>query len=310
MTAQTLPHLPQRGQKPFTLLSGWDAVRLISWLTAGLVAILALFAFILSYSSLQHMAAHNGLPGWLSYLWPLLLDFAMLVFSLAILRANLRQERAIYPWALTIAFAGLATIANILDVTSLGLPPVLVAASVKALAPIALVLAFELLMTMMRAEVKRSAVLRSLADLTTERETKQAELDTALTDKQAALDKVLKQIDQAHTRLAELKAQLKQPTAGQSDSIVRAKQIQLEQAASTMEERRTAIIQILQTEGDIGASAFAQRLDTSRGTVYNDLGALSEAGKIEKDERGWKVVKPNFPQFVVANGYTNGGGAL
>jgi hypothetical protein len=47
---------------------------------------------------LQHLAAQHGLPGWLSYLWPLLLDFAMLVFSLAILRANLRQERAIYPW--------------------------------------------------------------------------------------------------------------------------------------------------------------------------------------------------------------------
>jgi Skp family chaperone for outer membrane proteins len=232
----------------------------------------------------------------------------MLVFSLAILRANLRQERAIYPWTLTIAFAGLATIANILDVTSLGLPPVLVAASVKALAPIALVLAFELLMTMLRAEVKRAAVSQSLADLSEERETKQAELDTALTNKQAALDKVLKQIDQAHTRLAELKAQLKQPTAVQSDSIVLAKQIQLEQAASTMAERRTAIIQILQTEGDIGASAFAQRLDTSRGTVYNDLGALAEAGKIEKDERGWKVVKPSLPQLVVANGYTNGGG--
>jgi DNA-binding transcriptional ArsR family regulator len=316
MTAQTLPHLPQRGQKPFTLLSGWDAVRLISWLTAGLVAILALFAFILSYSSLQHMAAHNGLPGWLSYLWPLLLDFAMLVFSLAILRANLRQERAIYPWALTIAFAGLATIANILDVTSLGLPPVLVAASVKALAPIALVLAFELLMTMMRAEVKRSAVLRSLADLTTERETKraklaqhQAELDTALTDKQAALDKVLKQIEQAHTRLAELKVQLKQPTTIQSDSIVRAKQIQLEQAASTIAERRTVMVQILHSEGDIGPSALAERLNISRGTVYNDLSALAEAGLIEKDESGWQVLTPQLPQVMVANGYTNGGGA-
>ena len=147
-----------------------NPIKLIATLTATLVGLLALLAFILSYSSLQHLAVSNGIPGWLSHLWPLLLDFAMIVFSLAILRANLRREPNRYPWLLTIAFASLATLANVLDVASLGLPPVAIAAAVKALAPVALVLAFELLMSMLKAEINRAAVVTSLAELVRQRE--------------------------------------------------------------------------------------------------------------------------------------------
>lgn len=121
-------------------------------LAGALVAALALLAFALSYASLRHMAESNGVGSVLSWVWPLLLDFAMIVFSLAILRANLRGEPTWYPWVLTIIYASLATVANVLDVVSLGLPPVAIAAGVKAIAPITLVLAFELLMQMVRAE--------------------------------------------------------------------------------------------------------------------------------------------------------------
>jgi hypothetical protein len=142
-----------------------DPLKWISTITAGLVATLALLAFILSYNALQHTAQQHGIPWPLSLLWPLLLDFAMVVFSLAILRANLRQELARYPWALVILFSSLAVLGNILDVATLGLNPTIISAGVRALAPIALVLAFELLMSMIRAEVKRSAVIESLQGL-------------------------------------------------------------------------------------------------------------------------------------------------
>jgi ribosome-binding protein aMBF1 (putative translation factor) len=159
----------------------FDPARLISVLAAVLVGVLALLAFVLSYSSLHHVAASNGVGEWLAYAWPLLLDFAMVVFSLAILRANLRGEPARYPWALTIAFAGLAVVANILDAAPLGVPPVIVAGAVKALAPIALVLAFELLMTMIRAEVKRAGTAVTLVDLAHQVGEARAELDRTRT---------------------------------------------------------------------------------------------------------------------------------
>jgi hypothetical protein len=175
----------------------FDHIRLISYLAGGLVSILATLAFILSYSSLQHLAAANGMGQWLSYLWPLLLDFAMVVYSLAILRANLRSEPALYPWLLTVAFASMATVANVLDVATLGIPPVVIAAAVKALAPVALVLAFELLMQMVKAELRRAGVVFSLAELA-------AQTDRA----RAEWAELQHGIESYQSRISELKAEL------------------------------------------------------------------------------------------------------
>jgi len=148
-------------------------------LAGWLVGALAVLAFVLSYASLRHLAEANG-TGWtLSWVWPLLLDFAMVVFSLAILRGNLRGERTWYPWTLTVIYAGLATVANVLDVMTLGLPPAVIAAAVKAIAPLTLVLAFELLMQMVRAEVKRSALIVRTADLRAEQDALTARIDAA-----------------------------------------------------------------------------------------------------------------------------------
>jgi hypothetical protein len=144
----------------------------------------------------------------LSYLWPLLLDFAMIVFSLAILRANLRREPAWYPWTLTTIFAGLATLGNVLDVTGLGLPPLLIAAGVKALAPIALVLAFELLMQMVKAELKRAAVINSVAELTARRDQLNADLDRQQEKAAATMTGLTRDINELTARREALQAEL------------------------------------------------------------------------------------------------------
>lgn len=205
-------------------------IKLLSWIAAALVLILALLAFILSYSSLRHLAASNGIPGWLPYIWPMLLDFAMVVFSLAILRANLRGERAGYPWVLTISFAALATIANVLDVATLGIPPIAIAASVKALAPIALVLAFELLMGMVRAELKRAAIVASITDLNqqqAEAETLKAELSETIADLTAKAEGV-------KAELSELRAEKKRES---SSAPAQTTDATIEQARAILAER-------------------------------------------------------------------------
>ena len=85
------------------------ANKIISVLTAALVFLLAVGAFGLSYSALRALAADYGLAGWQSYAWPLMIDAALVVCSLAVLRANLQRERAVYPWAL-VGLYSLATV--------------------------------------------------------------------------------------------------------------------------------------------------------------------------------------------------------
>lgn len=193
----------------------FDPVAIVAPLASILVGLLALVAFILSYSALQHLAAEAGLNGWLSYLWPLLLDGAMIVFSLSILRANFRQERSRYAWGLTICFAILATAGNVLEVTRLGISPVIVSAAVKALAPIALVLSFELLMSMIKAEVSRNTVSHSLAELNRQREVVAAELRREQADFERQCEQLSAQVsrlqadhDKSHDTLKTLKLEL------------------------------------------------------------------------------------------------------
>ena len=69
---------------------------LISTITALLVALLALGALVLSYNALRGVAVAYGLAGWQSYIWPLLLDFALVVFSLAVVRNALLRERTLW----------------------------------------------------------------------------------------------------------------------------------------------------------------------------------------------------------------------
>lgn len=134
--------------------------RIISILTALLVFLLAVGAFVLSYSVLRDLAADYGLNDWQAYIWPLMIDAALVVCSLAVLRANLHRERAVYPWLL-VALYSLATIAfNVIHA-----PDNLIARLVAVVAPISLLLSFELFVSMLRAEVKRHSAISSLQEI-------------------------------------------------------------------------------------------------------------------------------------------------
>jgi hypothetical protein len=229
-----------------------NPIKFISWASGILVFSLAIMAFVLSYSSLQHLAQIHGVGPRLSYVWPMLLDFAMVVFSLAILRANLRQERAWYPWLLTLAFAAMATIANVLDVATLGLPPVVIAASVKALAPVSLVLSFELLMQMVRAEIRRAAVVQSLADLNRERAAVQAHKTALEAD-----------LAQAQTAFAAESAALAAKIEGLKTELAQLKQDRRQGYAEISEDTEENALALLAKDPDISGSELGRQLGRS-----------------------------------------------
>jgi len=134
--------------------------KFISRLTAVLVFALAVGAFVLSYAALRDLAAHNGLNDWRAYIWPLMLDAALVVCSLAVLRANLQSERAVYPWFLV----GLYTLATIAFNVAHA-PTNTMGRLVAVVAPLSLFLSFELFVSMLRSEVKHYNALRALQDI-------------------------------------------------------------------------------------------------------------------------------------------------
>jgi uncharacterized protein YoxC len=274
----------------------------IAWMTGALTLLLALFSFILSFNALADLADRHKVS--LPYLFPLVVEAGVVIFSLNALYRSLYGEHARWQWSLILGSSLIAGTFNILHAE-----PGLVSRTIAAMPSLFLLLSFETFINQIKHAVEHANLIKSIEQLTVEHQTQQAELDSLLKQKQQELDtlvqskqaeldqlnsqadKLTQSIEQSQTTLADLKQEIKQAKRVQHSSIEQAKQAKAAQDALTIEQRRTELLNILTVEGDIGASALADRLNTSRGTVYSDLRALSEAGQITKNGSGWEVAE-------------------
>lgn len=135
----------------------WNST--ISRLTGWLVGFLALASFVLSYEALWTLAIDSEVNFWLAWLWPLTLDFFVLVASLSILRNSLNGHPRLYAWTLVVVFTALSIVFNaihkglpieVYNVYVLPYVPVVV----YVLPPVALVFSFHLLMSQLGSTLK------------------------------------------------------------------------------------------------------------------------------------------------------------
>ncbi len=224
-----------------------NTVRIISALTAALVASVAIAALALSYNALQAVAIDNGIDGWQSYVWPLLVDASLVVFSLAVVRNSLRQESTVWPWALV----GLYTAATV-GFNLVHSPQNITAWLVAIVAPVSLFLAFETLMGQLKSETKRLAAVVSLEQLTSQatqaaarRDRITGTIDTLTTKR----DAIAGTIDNLKKEVAELR---------------KAKKAELTNApAQTTDETKSAAEAILAERSDISGAELGRMLGKS-----------------------------------------------
>lgn len=170
------------------------ASRIISIFSSLLVAALAVASFVVSYDALRSMATSTGaVSEGLAWLWPLLVDGALVVFSLAVVRNSLLGESAIWPMTLVVLFSALSVALNVWHA-----PGTLPARIIAAIAPVALLLSFETLMTQVKSEAARSDIALSLAQMTGEVSAAQDELGRLILETDtmiARLDTVKAEVD-------------------------------------------------------------------------------------------------------------------
>jgi hypothetical protein len=106
----------------------------------------------MSYDALHALARDSGAPIELAWLWPLIVDGFIVVASLSVLRAVLESRPAWHPWLLLLIFSTLSVAGNVAHG-----PPTPVGRLVAAIPPIALVLAFDLLMRQLHLTLGGSA---------------------------------------------------------------------------------------------------------------------------------------------------------
>ncbi len=269
--------------------------RIIAWLTGLLTLALAVFAFVLSFNALTELAAQHGIT--IPILFPLIVEFAVVIFSFNALYRSLNGEGIRVQWVLIIGSSLIAGTFNVIHAK-----PDFVSQTMAAMPSLFLLLSFETFLSQIKHAVERSTVVQSLTALNSELSVKQIELDTLLSTKEVELNTLLTEkqneierlnmiAKRAEEKVEHLKGQVKSLKTVQSSSIEQARRQKSEQDADTLEQRHDQILSILKTEGDIGPSAFVKRLKVSRTTVYNDFKNLSEAGVILKEGDTWVISK-------------------
>ena len=232
------------------------AVRTLSVSTGLLVALLAAGAFALSFDALNHLAEENGVTSGLTWVWPLVLDGAIVVFSLSALRASLHRETIGYPMSLVVIATAASVLFNVAHA-----PGGLLAHTMAAVPPVFLFLSFELLMRQLRAEVERSAKLASLEQMS-------GEMDKM----EAARLRLSSQIERLTSQRDALKGEIK---VAKSASVHELLDKANGAKRDKIEARRAKVSELARQE--LPPSQIAEVLGVSPKTIKRDLAALDMA---------------------------------
>ncbi len=224
-------------------------LRIISLLSALLVILLASASFTLSFDALKELASQNGFKPGFAPLFPLIIDGAIVVFSLSALRLSLHQESCRYPMFLVVIATGSSICFNMAH--ALEEPLAQVMASIP---PLALFLSFEQLMRQIRSGARKSAELIELAQLRGE-------------------------VERLERRRDELSRPKKAPKQGEKPGSTDA--AMLSKANSTrrsqLGERRLRVAELLEQGREV--AEIAEILGVSRRTIKRDIEVVGDVEK-------------------------------
>ena len=146
--------------------------KLEKW-TGWLLVFLALGAFVLSFAGMYAVAIDAGY-GWLAWLWPLVTESAVVIFSLILLNAKLDGYVNKYLPPVIIACTALSVVFNIWHAPSADL----LTRAVVALPPVFLYTAFKTWIWKVEQDTRRAGLVTTLAELAQQRDRVTKDLDS------------------------------------------------------------------------------------------------------------------------------------
>lgn len=229
--------------------------RIIAWLTGLLTLLLAIFAFILSFNALADLAATHGVS--IPPLFPFVVEFAVVIFSLNALYRSLSGERAHMQWALIIGSSLLAGMFNVAHAD-----PDLISRAIAGMPSLFLLLSFESFLSLIKHRVTQQGILHDIVALTQQYHESSQSLEelTHRRDSLQAQIEELRGIKQAQLTLTDT---IPKPDIGKARE---AKQAQIAQRR----ERVLALIQEGMSQPDI-----ASELGVSLATIKRDTKTLN-----------------------------------
>lgn len=252
------------------------AERVISLITGVLVFCLAIAAFTLSFNALMELAMNNGISARFAWVFPLIVDGAMIVFSLSILRSSLYSEKAPWLWFMVVLFTSASIVFNVLHSANSVLSGV-----IASVPPIALVLGFETLMRQIKNEVTRMGALQSLDQIAEKIKQGDKEIDKLSTERNKIIDGLDQAIERRKNTLDEINQALKASRQNKRE-IEKALEEQPKAIDKNMSkaERLEYLLSTYAKDPTKSAPEIAAEFGVSNQTVYNYLGELERDSRV------------------------------
>ena len=115
-----------------------DSLRTL-WFTVGLIIVLGITSFLVSFNGLLDVAAWVGLPHSLRWTVPGFIDVSILAYSMAAVIHKARGERVTATWVSLAVFTLISVVANAIPVISKGegttMPQIVIGATLAAAPP-------------------------------------------------------------------------------------------------------------------------------------------------------------------------------
>ncbi len=290
--------------------------RHLSLLTGLLVAFLAAAAFWLSFGALRDLAVQQGIAPDVAWLYPAIIDGAIIVFSLSVVQVSLAGERPRYPWVLVGLFTALSVMLNILHAAATILPKLM-----AAIPPVALFLSFELLMNQIKWAAKRQSLGQTVAELETAIATLQAERSrlegeiaaatTTLKSKHEALRVMGLRLNQREkaTPTRENPGVLPTEAKGQARQTPETDKAEARRGRTAgpkanglgtprsvppaaKEENQAQLLAYLLTHPQANPRDMAEVMGRARSTIQRYIQELQAQGALTWKNDGWQVIQP------------------
>jgi len=238
--------------------------KLEQWTSWFLVA-LAVGAFVLSFAGMYAVAVDAGYD-WLSFLWPLVTETAVVIFSLVYLVAKLKAYHNRWLMPLIVACTSLSVAFNVVHAPA----PDLLSRSVVALPPLLLFAAFKTWIWKVELDVTRQNAVVSIDELNDTFTKLQLEFSQFERDAEQQRDTLTAQVERERERLADILSDQREAKRATNRANVE----EMNAARATKIEERREQVFILKQQGWEN-SDIADELDVSAATVRRDIKALN-----------------------------------
>ncbi len=240
----------------------------VKWMTISVIILVTLIGaggFILSYGALLAIGIQNGMPGdWRGFIWPLLTDMGLVVFTLALLTAQVTRQKVGW-WVIGVGGMSLASMAfNVSHANLIDDPTYRTALTVvvNVWPPLMLVLTTEALRHLLKTVIDRAGMVVTMTELGNQKSDLERQRETLERQKTALQNEVAK-LRQAQTELAS------RPDDAHTIADERERQTR---------ERREKILEAVKA-GTKSVSKLATLVDASETTIRRDLQSLNGKAK-------------------------------